>query len=422
MGWNWHAAIVLAACVGGTYGEGITANLSQLLSDDGLSSAFSNNLWINSGFGLYGLMALWLTLCLALHVLSVLGAALLGFFKQSEFEVHLMFRRKTKLPVRIRRILTNRAWPSKELVADRGSRTYLRIRWLYVLLARMGAGCFAGAVIRNGLATAEKLPGGIAAVVGGAAVLGLIWVVGRLIAAHLLLRSGRLPRLAFSVGSLAISLTVFVRFPAWAYVEGIGVGNLVGTIELPQLIFFGSALIVMAAVLTSGWLLFWLAKRLDGVARFIMKAMAIVSVTLCFLTIAQTEMNAGTNLRVRGTSEFAKTSYPIAACLQQIPVSGPPTAVWLLGNRDNQTVVSTRSPNGLALSSPGQVSILPTDSITLTLVPAEKREETEGVAELGVRPCSFAESQLDDEVPSHEAEVPSHEAGSLASLRFGLEF
>ncbi len=377
---------MLAACIGGTYGEGITANLSQLLSDDGLSSAFSNNLWINSGFGLYGLMALWLTLCLALHVLSVLGAALLGFFKQSEFEVHLMFRRKTKLPVRIRRIVTNRAWPSKELAADRGSRTYLRIRWLYVLLARMGAGCFAGAVIRNGLATAEKLPGGIAAVVGGAAVLGLIWVVGRLIAAHLLLRSGRLPRLAFSVGSLAISLTVFVRFPAWAYVEGIGVGNLVGTIELPQLIFFGSALIVMAAVLTSGWLLVWLAKRLDGVARFIMKAMAIVSVTLCFLTIAQTEMNAGINLRVRGTSEFAKTSYPIAACLQQIPASGPPTAVWLLGNRDNQTVVSTRSPNGLALSSPGQVSILPTDSITLTLVPAEKREETEVLLNWGFGP------------------------------------
>lgn len=92
------------------------------------------------------------------------------------------------------------------------------------------------------------------------------------------------------------------------------------------------------------------------------------------------QMTAGYNLRAQGTSEFAHMNYPVAACLQQLSLPGTSEPVWILGTRDNQTIVTPRSPGEGPLKEAGRIASYPTDSFTLKLEPYDELDRKQSSA------------------------------------------
>lgn len=312
----------------------------------------------------YLLLFVWILLGGLTYVTTLWTAVLVGAFRGSEVQVRFPLPRKP-------REAAGWSWPSKTSKMDRGTTTLVKIQAIYALFVGIGVSFFVGSILRVSLSIASGLPGGLSAAAWIAGGLALAWFVSRLAAAHWLLSGRALPRLALNIGTTAIALTLFTRLPAWAYLEGVGTGPLVSAIDWTQVLSFAPALLALTATAALSWLLDWLGKQSGTSLLFIMRILTASSVLVCLLTVVQTELTAGYNLRVHGTQAFAKANYPVAACLRQL--SGPATseAVWVLGNRDNQTIVTTRSTAATSLQEGGKVSSFPTGSVVLTILPSE---------------------------------------------------
>ncbi|MET3902228.1 hypothetical protein ABIE35_000778 [Paenarthrobacter sp. 4246] len=330
----------------------------------------------------YLLIIAWTLLCCVFYGVSLWGAALLGAFRGSEVTLRLPVPQKPREAV-------GWSWPSKDSEADEGTKTYVRIQALYALLIGIGVSFLVGRTLWVSGSIAIGLPGGLAGTVGIAAGMALAWFASRLLAAHMLLGGKSLPRLVFNIGSAAIAIALIMRLPAWAYLEGIGVGPLTSTVDWTQLVSFMPRLFGLVLVAALSLLIVWVGKQNGSWMRFLINISIGASVLVCLLTIVQTEMTAGYNLRTYGTQAFARANYPVPACLQQDSKPGTSKAVWVLGTRDNQTIVTTRSPTPEPLQESGRVSSFPTDSVVLTLVPFENLVP-EGAAES----CASAASEV----------------------------
>lgn len=360
---DWRMGTIFLACT-----------ILGLVTANGTKSAFQG-LLESTGFPFrdddtraatisYFLILVWPLFCSVLYVLALWIAALVGAFKGSQVVLRLPVPKKPKSAA---------GWSTTqfESQADNGIRIYMKIQAAFFLLVVVGVSFLIGRMLWIAGSISAGLPGGLAGTAWLASGLALTWFVTRLLAAHLLLSGRAAPRLALNIGAAAVVLALVARLPAWAYLEGVGVGSLVGAVDWTQIVAFTPKLLVLAGAAAFSWLLVWTGKQIGGTGRFFMSIVAVASTTLCLVTVAETELTAGHNLRVQGTNEFARSNYPVAACLKQISSTDQARPVWFLGVRDNQTIVTTRSQTSDALPETGQISSFPTSNVILTLVPFE---------------------------------------------------
>lgn len=375
-GWRLAVCAVCPAIAGFVTFEMLKPILLDLWVINWLSATLPDDTWQQPG-GEYVLMVLWMLLCGVLYVVALAAAGLAGSFKKSEFKLRLLFKKKGARSREMQVALPGWSWPTVKSVPDSGTRTYIRIKTVIVLLLIVGVCFFAGRLIWTLGFSASQLPGGLPVAFLLTTTLGLVWFGSRLTRAHWLLTGRRLPRLALNIGSMAVALAVLVRLPAWAYLEGVGAGPLVSTIDWTQIISFTPSLTALGAGAVLSGLLVWLGKRATNTQRFLANLMGVATILLLLTGVVTAEMTDGYNLRVQGTSEFAGINYPVPACLQQGSSSSEFTAVWVLGTRDNQTIVTTRTPNTDDLKEPGQVTSFPSDGIVLRLVPFDHLDDGE---------------------------------------------
>lgn len=310
----------------------------------------------------YVLFFVWWLLCAIIYVALLWIAASAGAFKGSEVSIHWPI--PTKPPT-----AAGWSWSAIASAADNGIRAYMKIQAVAGLLLISGTSVLTGRMLWIGGSIAAGLPGGLLGTAWLAFGLALAWLVTRLVAAHSLLSGRTLRRLVLNLGSTAIVLTLVTRLPVWAYLEGIGTGPLVNAVDWTQIVAFTPTLLLLGGGLALSWLLIWIGKQGGSAMRFLAGAMVAASVLALLLSVTQRELTAGYNLRVQGTEEFARMNYPVPACLQQLNAPKQVQPVWVLGTRDSQTIVTSRSPSSEPLQESGHVSAFPTSSVALTLVP-----------------------------------------------------
>ncbi|MCT9868751.1 hypothetical protein [Paenarthrobacter aurescens] len=377
--WRFAAGFIVLLLLGFFRTESTKTALPGLPAMDGLLSWFPEESW--SAAESYILILAWTLFCGFIYVAALWAVVPFGAFKGSEVIIRFPLPKKP-------REAAGWSWPGKDSKADSGTKTYLKIQTVFSLLAGAGVSYFVGRILWVSMSIAAGLPGGLAAATWLAGGLALAWFVSRLVAAHWLLNGRALPRLALNLGTAAIALTLFTRLPVWAYLEGVGAGPLVSAIEWTQVFSFTPGLLALTATAALSWLLVWVGKQSGSSLLFFMRIVTASTVLLCLLTVVQTELNAGYNLRLQGTQEFARANYPAPACLQQLSNPGTSQPVWVLGTRDNQTIVASRSPTAEPLEDGGKVSSFPTDSVVLALLPFQFLD-----GQQAAEPCSSV--QLD---------------------------
>ncbi|MFW0772696.1 hypothetical protein ACLRGI_05970 [Paenarthrobacter nitroguajacolicus] len=361
-GWKFAAVFTALSLLGFLTAETTKTTFHGFPAMDGLLAWFPEESW--SAAESYILILAWTLLFGFIYVAALWAVVPFGAFKGSKVLIRFPLPQKP-------REAAGWSWPGEDSKADSGTKTYLKIQTVFSLLAGAGVSYFVGRILWVCGTIAAGLPGGMAAAAWLTAGMTLAWLVSRLAAAHWLLSGRGLPGLALNIGSAAIVLTLFTRLPAWAYLEGLGTGSLVSAVGWTQVFSFTPGLLALTAVAAVTWLLVWVGKQSGNSLLFMMRIVTVSSVLLCLLTVVQTEMVAGYNLRIQGTQAFAKANYPMPACLQQL--SNPETShpVWVLGTRDNQTIVASRSPSAEPLKNGGKVSSFPTDSVVLALLPVQ---------------------------------------------------
>lgn len=321
--------------------------------------------------GTYFLLLLWLLFCWLLYWGLLFGASSTGVFKDSEFKLKLLRNKGQVEEADVREAIFGWAWPTDKITADPGTKIYMRIKYGTGVLAVAGISLLAGRMLGSGGSAAFEDPEGLAGAITLLGVSVVIWFGSRLATTHWVLLGRPLPRLAFNVGSAALGFAVLVRLPAWAYLEGAGVGSLISAVDWTQLISFIPDLLALTAIAGLCWLMLWTAKRQDGLGNYMLNIVAIITFLFAVTSDVQLQMTAGYGLRVQGTSEFARINYPVPACLQHLTRPDTFEPVWLLGTRDSQTFVTPRSTNGDPLNERGRISAFPTDSFTLKLAAYE---------------------------------------------------
>lgn len=325
------------------------------------------------------LLGCWLLLCQGLQYWVLRIANRAGQFRDSDFSIRLLRDKDSAKSLAVRRALYGFEWPSKETVADSGTKAYMRWKAVFWELALAGSCCVSGAMAPAIWDSLPENPTGLGGAVVVFALLGLVWLGWHLTKAHGLLGQRPLPRLAFNIGSATVALAILIRFPAWAYLEGSGAGYLVSAVDWTQLVSFSGSLVGLTAVVALAWVMIWFGKRQAGIIQFLMSVLSVALVLLGFLSIAENEMTHGYNLRVQGTAEFARLNYPVRACMQTLSNPEVSKAVWVFGSANNQVIVTKRSLTEEPLKEAGQVSSLPADSVSLHLV-QEARTAADGVA------------------------------------------
>jgi len=312
----------------------------------------------------------WVLICHLLYKLGLLVADRTGKFKESAFNRRFVKDPSLADSPAVRWALRSWCWPSRRAAVDPGIKTYMRIRFVAIALGLTGASFAAGGLLQIHWATRPQSPDVLIGTIVAACLLGVAWIATQLIEARWLLRARTLPRLTLNIASAAIILTILTRFPAWAYLVGLEAGHLIGVVDWTQLLSFVPDIGVLLFLCLLGWLATWYGRQM-GSSGFLMTIMFWMAALVGVLNIAQAQMVAGYNLRMHGTSEFAKINYPVRACMTKLAGPANPQPVWLLGSTGSQVIVTTRSPSAEPLTVPGHVSAVPSSSIILDMVSDE---------------------------------------------------
>ncbi|MDP9934873.1 hypothetical protein ACIPY0_19945 [Paenarthrobacter nicotinovorans] len=312
----------------------------------------------------------WVLVCHLVYKLELLVADRMGKFKGSEFNRRFIKDPSLADSPVARGALRSWSWPNGRSAVDSGIQTYMRIRFVALSAGLAGPSFAVGGLAQIQWATRPQSPDVIIGTIIALCFLGVVWLATQLVRARLLLRTRTLPQLTLNIASAAIILTILTRFPAWAYLLGMEAGHLVGVVDWTQLLSFTPAIGVLVLLCLFGWLAAWYGRQM-GSGGFLMTVMFGVAALVGVLNIAQSEMMAGYNLRLQGTSEFAKINYPVRACMTKLTDPTAPQSVWLLGSTGSQTIVTTRSPSAKPLTVPGHVSAVPSGSIILDIVSDE---------------------------------------------------
>ncbi|MFC8039143.1 hypothetical protein ACFUOZ_07300 [Paenarthrobacter sp. NPDC057355] len=312
----------------------------------------------------------WVLACHLVYKLELLVADRMGKFKGSAFNRRFIKDPSlTDSPV-ARGALRSWSWPSGRSAVDSGIKTYMRIRFAAIIVGLAGPSFAVGGLAQIQWATRPPSPDVLIGAIIALCFLGVVWLATQLVKARLLLRARTLPRLTLNIASAAIILTILTRFPAWAYLVGMEAGHLVGMVDWTQFLSFIPAIGALLFLCLCGWLATWFGRQM-GSGGFLMTFMFGIAALLCVLIIAQSEMMTGYNLRVQGTSEFAKINYPVRACMTRLTDPANPQPVWLLGSTGSQAIFTTRSPGTEPLTVPGHVSAMPSSGIILDIVSDE---------------------------------------------------
>ncbi|GEM_PF-3765424 len=320
----------------------------------------------------------WVFICHLVYKLGLLVADRRGKFKGSAFNRRLVKDPSPADSPAVRWALRSWCWPSRRAAVDPGIKTYMRIRFVAITLGLTGASFAAGGLLQIQWATRPQSPDVVIGIIVALCLLGVAWLATQLIQARWLLRARTLPRLTLNIASAAIILTVLTRFPAWAYLVGMEAGHLIGVVDWTQLLSFVPDIGVLLFLCLLGWLATWYGRQI-GSGGFLMTIMFWMAALVGVLNIAQSQMMAGYNLRVHGTSEFARINYPVRACMTKFADPANPQSVWLLGSTGSQIIVTTRSPSAESLTVPGHVSAVPSSSIILDLVSDEASADASSV-------------------------------------------
>ncbi|KIA74378.1 hypothetical protein ANMWB30_09510 [Arthrobacter sp. MWB30] len=317
-----------------------------------------------------GTMSAWLITCQALYHLALLIAERRGKFTTSGFSRRLLKEPFLADSPEVLKALSSWTWPTRKSTEDPGLVLYSRLKILRTDCAFGGGSIILGGLLHLQWQLRPETPEGLLGALAVTCLLGALWFTTQLFKARWLLQSRTLPKVTLNIASAAIAVALLTRFPAWAYLSGMDAGYLVGIIDWTQLISFAPATLVLVLLGLLAWLLVWISRQL-GPGRFLMASILGLTALVGLLNIAQSEMIAGYKLRVQGTADFAKLTYPVRACVATLADPEHPHAAWILGSTSSQTFFVTRSPGSEPLQTPGHVSAVPNSTITVTLDPVE---------------------------------------------------